>query len=209
MTTINDINHKIDELKKNFNTRDRAIVVGINGIDCSGKTTLATKIKKELDRKGYKNQLISIDDFHMPKSYRYKGGECSPDNYYNNSFNLSKIAEEIFIPISNGKVIKKKLKLLDLYTDKHTVVRPFDIDRETIVLFEGVFLFRNELINYLDLKIYIDISFKEAKKRFIERDLPLYGPSIHTKYQKKYFPAQRMYIKLINPKKIADIIIKG
>lgn len=144
----------------------------------------------------------------MPKSYRYDGGDSSPDNYYRRNFNLSNIIDEIFNPVFERNVINKKIKLLNLDTDKFTVIKSYNIDQETIVIFEGVFLFRKELINYLDLKIYIDISFDEAKKRFIKRDLPLYGPSIYSKYQTKYFPAQRKYIKLINPINIADIIIR-
>jgi len=208
MTHINTIINKIYELKKLREYQGRAIIVGINGIDCSGKTKLAHELKNQLDKKKYKNQIISIDDFHMPKSYRYDGGDCSPDNYYRRSFNLSKIIDEILNPVFERNAINKEIKLLNLDTDKFTVIKSYNIDQETIVIFEGVFLFRKELINYLDLKIYIDISFDEARKRFIKRDLPLYDPSIYSRYQTKYFPAQEKYIKLINPINIADIIIR-
>jgi uridine kinase len=206
---FNDICNRILELKEHRNLKERPFVVGIDGIDCSGKTTLAKKIKKALDAQNIDNQIIHLDDFHFPKIHRYKGGEKSWRNYFNRSHNIARIVDEILIPIVRRHNFKKKLKLLDLDSDTFSVTKTYQITKNTIVIFEGVFLFREELVKYIDLKIYIDISFERALKRVIKRDVPLYGDLILLKYHEKYYPAQRYYIESVNPKKIADIIIKG
>ena len=52
---------------------DRAFVVGINGIDCSGKTIFAESFERFLISRNYETQMITIDDFHNPQIYRYAG----------------------------------------------------------------------------------------------------------------------------------------
>ena len=74
-------------------------------------------------------------------------------------------------------------------------MKSYSFDQNTIIIFEGVFLFRKELSPYIDYKIFLDISFEESKNRAKTRDVPVYGEEILTMYEEKYLPSQRRYLE--------------
>jgi phosphoglycolate phosphatase len=78
---------------KNRKGRDRAFILGITGIDASGKTRFAEGLAKFINSKGYETQIIRLDDFHNPKEIRYAGGNQA-DNYYQKSFNIATITQK-------------------------------------------------------------------------------------------------------------------
>ena len=204
----NPIFEKILENIISNKSNNKAFVIGINGIDNSGKTTFAKSFEKYLNLKGYKTQLILLDDFHNPTEVRYSGQD-EIDNYYNKSFNFKMIIEKILKPIKEDKNFKIKLNLLDLQTNKFEVERVYSIDTSTIVIFEGVFLFRKELLSYFDYKIFLEIPFKESKRRAKNRDIKIYEKEIISKYDFKYLPAQEKYLTELKPLETADLIINN
>ena len=62
---------------------------------------------------------------------------------------------------------------------------------------------KGTLIGFLNYKVYIHISFEEAKKRIIRRD----SPEVVQKIDTKYHPTQRKYLHYYNPEENADMII--
>lgn len=182
--------------------KDKARVIGINGIDGAGKTRFAEVLETYLKSLGHETQLIHLDDFHNPEAVRYAGGD-SPENYFNRSFDINLIIEQLLSPINKKIPISLKLKTLDLKTDKCEIEREYAINRDTVVIFEGVFLFRKELAPYLDYKVFLEIPFGESKARAKARDTQEY----YEKYDIKYLPAQAKYLKEYPPAKTADIII--
>jgi phosphoglycolate phosphatase-like HAD superfamily hydrolase/uridine kinase len=182
--------------------KDRPFVIVINGIDGAGKTTFSEALATYLQNKNIPTQLIHLDDFHNPKAVRYAGTDQA-DNYYNKSFNLDLIIDKLLNPIYQDKSLSLKLKTLDLQTDDYTNERTYSVKPETIVIFEGVFLFRRDLSPYIDLKVFLNILFAESKKRAVVRDPQAYVE----KYDVKYLPAQQKYLTLYPPDQIADIFI--
>ncbi|WP_425448315.1 hypothetical protein [Dethiothermospora halolimnae] len=191
---------------KELNPIDRPCIIGVNGIDTSGKTEFAKKFKQYLEEKEHNVQIVHIDDFHNPKKVRYSG-ENQVGNYFNKSFDIKNLVENILVPIKEEGFLHTKLKLLDLGTDEYNIQKEFYIEKNTIVILEGVFIFREEIYPYLDYKIFIDIPLNECKRRAIERDVPLYGDEILEKYDTKYIPTQKYYFKKYPIKKYADVII--
>jgi HAD superfamily hydrolase (TIGR01549 family) len=187
------------EVKKQ---KDKAFVIGVNGIDGAGKTEFAASLVTFLKTKGFQTQLINLDDFHNPKAIRYAGKDQA-DNYYNKSFNIDLVIDKLLLPIKKKIPVSLKLKTLNLTTDKYENEREYIIDANTIVIFEGVFLFRKELTPYIDSKVFLDIPFEESKKRAKLRDL---HDSLN-KYDIKYLPAQERYLREYPATKVANIII--
>ena len=186
--------------------RDKPFVIGITGIDTSGKTRFAELFETFLLSAGLKTQLIKLDDFHNPKKIRYSGDDQA-DNYYHKSFDLKTITEKLLKPVKQKISYSVKLVLLDLLTDKYEVEKTYSFDKDTIIIFEGVFLFKAELSPYIDFKIFLDVPFEEVKKRAKERDVPIYGEGVLIKYDSKYLPAQRRYLNEFPPERTADLII--
>jgi uridine kinase len=55
--------------------------VAIDGVDGSGKTTLADELVEPIRRAGRDVIRASIDGFHDPRAVRYARGRDSPDGY--------------------------------------------------------------------------------------------------------------------------------
>lgn len=181
---------------------DKACVIGINGIDGAGKTSFAEALETYLKTRGLSTQIIHLDDFHHPRAIRHAGNDLM-DNYYNKSFNISLIVDILLAPVQKKKSVSFKLKTLDLYKDKYVNECKYTINKNTIVIFEGVFLFKKELAPYIDLKVFLDIPFEECKRRAGARD----PREIVEKYDAKYLPAQVKYLTEYPPAKVADIVI--
>lgn len=182
--------------------RNRAFVVGISGIDGSGKTEFARALEKSLIDRNYKTQAIHLDDFHNPKEIRYAGKDQA-DNYFNRSFNFNLVAEKLLKSLKRKRTFTTKMTLLDYRTDKYNIEREFSFNTDTIVIFEGVFLFRKELAPYIDYKIFLDITFAESRKRAKRRD----PRAVVKKYDGKYLPAQAGYLKEYPPETTVDMVI--
>ena len=133
----------------------RPILVGIDGIDGAGKTTLAKELT-ELIGKPVVN--ASIDGFHNTRETRYKKGHLSPEGYYEDSFNYDVLKETLLQPLHdmNGKDIECRTDNFDFKADEKTDKKPVLFSKNTILLFEGVFLFRPEINNFWDFRIFID-----------------------------------------------------
>lgn len=202
MEIFNKIYKDIKQLKQ----QDKSLVIGINGIDTSGKTEFARKFEYYLKEKSHKVQLIHIDDFLNPKKIRYYGND-EVDNYFNKSFDIKRLQENILIPIKTNNTLNKKLSLLNLESDKYDIEKKFNIDKETLVILEGVFLFREEIEPYLDYKVFIHIPFEQCKERAKRRDVPIHGEEVLRKYDTKYIPTQKYYLEKYPVEKYADIII--
>jgi uridine kinase len=186
--------------------QDKPFIIGINGIDASGKTSFAKSLTSFLQNNSFQTQLVHLDDFHNPKSIRYSG-KNEFDNYYNHSFDLKTLIVEILEPIAKLQPINKTLQILNLETDNYDLQRTYNINSQTVVILEGVFLFRPELSKYLDYRLFLKVSFKTALKRAYLRDFQYLGADLEKKYSQKYFPAQMRYLKEIKPLDLADLVI--
>jgi phosphoglycolate phosphatase len=183
-------------------------IIGINGIDTSGKTIFTYKYSKYLDCIGVKNTILHIDDFHNPSEMRYQG-ENEVEAYYNNAFNYYQIINEILKPLQINGFIDKNVLCLNLDTDKFENNIHFDINSKTILLIEGVLLFRKPMLEYLEGKIFLHIDFDEVIDRATLRDVPKYGIEFLQKYKDKYIPIQKLYLSEHTPEQISDIVINN
>jgi len=186
--------------------KDLPLLVGINGVDTSGKTTFTKELSRYISKMGFKTQTILMDDFHNPSQIRNKERDAIL-SYINNAFDLSKIENEILGPIAKEGILDKELTLLDLEEDKFTKCKRYFVDKDTIVLVEGVLLYREPLNKYFHLRLFMDISFDEVLERAKKRDGALFGDKVIERYRTKYIPIQKLYIEKYDPKGISDIII--
>ena len=120
--------------------KDSPVLVGIDGVDASGKTTLAEDLVNELKGSGRPVIRASIDGFHNPKSIRYTKGEASPEGYYFDSFNHKAMTEVLLDPLSSGK-LQYKTAVFDYRTDSEVVLPVQTATKDSILIMEGIFCF--------------------------------------------------------------------
>ncbi len=184
----------------------KPFVVGVNGIDTSGKTLFTDSLAWFLTSHGRDAQVINLDDFHNPRHIRNSGGD-QVESYYMNGFDIGTLVERLLVPIREKGEYSVSLTLLDLHTDRYEVEKTYSFTEDTIVLLEGVYLFRKEISPYIDYKIFLDMPFEESKRRAATRDVKRFGGDIMKKYDEKYFPVQKRYLREYPPRDIADMII--
>ncbi len=194
------------EIRSNNNGKN--YLLGINGVDNSGKTKFTSLLKRHMKSRGYKVEVINLDDFHNSSDIRSKG-KNEIEAYINNAFNLKLLEQELLIPLNRNNIVNKKLKLLDFSTDTYTKEKNYCIDKGTIVILEGVLLYRDPIDKYFDYRIFLDIPFFEVISRAKKRDVPLYGEEFIKKYYEKYIPLQKRYIKEYKPIEKSDLVINN
>jgi uridine kinase len=74
---------------------------------------------------------------------------------------------------------------------------------------EGVFLFRPELVDYWDLKVFLDVDFSASVRRALNRDGYYLGTDVDIRrmYEERYMPGQMLYFSTSKPKEKADIVV--
>ena len=190
---------------------DHPLRVAIDGVDAAGKTTLADELADALQRSGRSVIRASLDGFHHPEEIRYQLGETSPLGYYRDSFNHAALIELLLYPLGpDGSLLYKRL-IFDFRQDG-SIDAPFEQARtDQILLFDGVFLLRAELRPYWDFSIFVHADFEITVQRAMQRDLDLFGSAenVRKRYEKKYVPAQRMYLSEVEPERLADVVVNN
>jgi len=190
--------------------KDLPILVGIDGVDAAGKTTIADKLADRLKESNRQIIRASIDGFHNPKAIRYRKGRDSPNGYYQDSFNHQLIINKLLKPLSSGD-LKYREVVFDYRIDDEVNVPSKKADKDAILIMDCIFLFRPELLNYWDIKIFLNVSFDVTLQRAIKRakdqgDLDSEQDIIDI-YNRRYIPGQKLYFQAATPQEKADIFI--
>ena len=71
---------------------------------------------------------------------------------------------------------------------------------------DGIFLQRPELDDLWDVRIWLDVPFDVALARALVRDAERIDDP-RTRYERRYWPGQRLYLEEVDPKGHADIVV--
>jgi uridine kinase len=185
---------------------ERSMLVGISGIDGSGKGYVTRLIDEGLRAKGLKTAVINIDGWLNLLHIRFDPNNLA-DNFYRNAIRFDEMFELLIIPLRYSRSVDITADFAEEtaaeFREHRYTFRDIDI-----ILLEGIFLFKREFVHHYDLKIWIDCSFDVALERAIARSQEGLSPeaTIHA-YRTIYFPAQRIHFALDNPRAAADIHI--
>lgn len=190
--------------------KETPVLVCIDGIDGSGKTIFAKRLTNKI-QSIYKNVILcSVDNFHNPKKIRYRKGKDSDVGFYEDSYNYSRLITDLLEPFKKGKGVYID-SIFDVNNDAPTISRPKEINKDSILIVEGIFLQRPELFKFWDLRIYLDVDFETTLKRNINRqiDKKRIGrrEEIILRYKRRYMPGQKLYFNEAEPKENANIVI--
>jgi len=188
---------------RDIKSLDTPIIIGVNGVDTSGKTEFSIGLQRFLEHRGFHTQMIHLDDFHNQRYVRMK--DNSPEGYISNAFDM-KTLEKLLDEIKAGP-IDRKINLLDLDSDTYTNMQHYKTTGKSVVILEGTMLYRPPLDSLFTYKIFLDISFDEVLRRAIIRDVPKYGKDFLQKYIDRYIPAQKIYLDRFHAKENSHLII--
>lgn len=181
------------------------LCVAINGVDGSGKTRLADELAPLLRQKSANVIRASIDGFHNPRNIRYVQGKTSPEGFYHDSFDSQAFQNLLLKPLRKGGDLLYKTATFDHVTDQKVDMKFQRAALPTILLVDGIFLFKDEFKNYFDLKIFLDVPFKISYARMAKRDGS--SPDPQAAENRRYLEGQKLYMAECNPQQQADILV--
>lgn len=182
---------------------DRPLLVAIDGVDGSGKTTFADELGALLIEQGRVVVRAGIDSFHLPRAIRHGRGR-SPESVWSRHFDYRALRRELLDPWLTGDR-EFRSSWHDVVTDEYQDVAPRPVPTSGILLVDGVFAQRAELRNAWDLTVFLDAPFEVTVPRMAARDGTV--SDVDDPDQQRYIGAQRLYFEHCSPRDLADIVI--
>ncbi|WP_066518469.1 uridine kinase [Curtobacterium ammoniigenes] len=178
-------------------------LVAVDGTDGSGKTRFASELAAAITKRPV--LVLHVDDFLNPSAVRHARGRCSPEGFWLDSYNYAALRSWALDPLSAVGDGRYRAASFDAATD--TVIRPAAklADEGTLVLVEGLFLHRDELVGYWDTSLFLDVPFSETARRMATRDGS--HPDPNDASMRRYVEGQRIYFRSASPWERAGMVI--
>ena len=203
--------HLLDYLARRIIQIDQPhpLRVAIDGPDAAGKTTLALELLAPLQAYGRPIMRASIDGFHNPARLRHQRGCSSPEGYFFDSFNYSALIESLLAPLGPGGSRQYHTAVFDHRSDSEIQTATEVAEENAVLLFDGVFLLREELLAYWDFTVFVEADFQTTLRRAEQRDAALFGSveEVRERYERRYIPGQRLYFARCRPRERAKVAI--
>lgn len=185
--------------------------VGIDGGGAAGKTTFADELIEPLEKLGRTVIRSTIDGFHNPPEIRRRQGQFSPKGYYEDSYDYPQLKKYLLEPLGPNGSLEYKDSVYNFRVNQPTYLETKTAEQNSILLFEGIFLFNEFLFPYWDYKLFIDASFDTTMQRAIVRDNELFGGIDKTikLYEHRYIPGQQIYLEKCRPHFYSDLVLNN
>jgi uridine kinase len=207
MSRIEDVVRKILERRANI-PESRSLLVGVSGIDGCGKGYLATQLRAHLALLGVIPAILNVDGWlNLPQKRFVQSAPAV--NFYENAIRFEQFFTQLVLPLRERRSIHVVADVVEETASEYRK-HAYDYDDVSVVLVEGIFLFKPQYRKYFDLAIWIDCSFPTALARAIDRGQEGLSPAnTIAAYDTIYFPAQRIHLAQDKPRENADLIFEN
>lgn len=188
---------------------EQSLLVGISGIDASGKGLVANKLAERLS--AFSVAVINADGWlNLPHVRFSRHADADHDrHFYENALRLDEMFERLILPLKQNRSINLTADYAE-ETATEFRAHSYVFDDIDIILLEGIFIFKPSYVDYFDLKVWVECSFETAMKRAITRSQEgLTEAETITAYESIYFPAQRLHFRLDSPQTASDLILQN
>ena len=194
--------------RRDLVSASRSLLVGLSGIDGSGKGYLARKIVAALRSRGFTVASLAADDWAAAPERRFDPNRPA-EHFYKHGFRFEEMFRDLILPMKSQR--SRRLEALRS-NDSQSALHPhvFEFHDVDIILVEGIFLLKREYRDHFDLKIWVDCSFETAMERAMQRAQEGLPPDeTRHAYETIFFPAQHLHFRRENPRVAADFIINN
>ena len=204
---LEEINNNIDKLEKikSFKEENEILFIGIAGGTASGKTSVANELIKNLHQE--KVTLINLDSYYIDLSHLELEERKKFNFDHPNSIDWNLVYQNLY----NLFQLKKAYKPVYSFTLYNRTNEFEELEPAKIIILEGLFsLYKKELRNLMDLKIFVSAPDDIRLIRRIKRDISQRGRDIDSIIEQYLNFVRPMYIEYVKPtKNYADIIIQN
>jgi uridine kinase len=170
-------------------------VVAISGPDCAGKSTIAVDVVRRLESKSVEAAAISIDDYLVPRAQRDglpdEGTDC-----YERAFDYARLRKTV-----------AGVKHVSTGSRSRNAPSPPSPPDAPLIVVEGVFLLRRDLIDLWDLTVWLDADEETIVSRAAVRDAAYFGGPSEARrvYLTRLLPAQAFHRQTDSPEARASL----
>ncbi len=182
--------------------------VAIDGPPAAGKTSLADELAVVLRAQGRDVIRATIDDFLFPRVQRYRRGEYSAEGCYFDTHDYDALNRVLLDPLGPGGDRRCQRAVYDHTTDTALSPAVTTAPADAVLVFDGVFLMRPELIDRWDLRIFVSTALEKTLDRAVIRERRvLSAAEVERRWRERYIPSQQFYFATVCPTDHADIIV--
>ena len=140
-----------------------ALLVGLSGIDGSGKGYLAAQLITALSARRLKTAAINVDGWLNLPPVRFDPGRPG-ENFYENALRLDDLFARLVVPLRRHRSIRVTM---DWVEETATASRPYtyQFNELDIVILEGAYIFKRAYRGHFDLAVWVDCSWETALER--------------------------------------------
>jgi uridine kinase len=188
---------------------EHPVRVAVDGPPAGGKTTLADELADVLSAQGRQVIRATIDEFMFLRAERYVRGLYSAESCYFDSHDYESLIRVLLEPLGPGGDRVFQTAVYDHDADIRLPRSTATAATDALLLFDGVFLLRPELLDRWELRILVMADFDVTLNRARTRDFTAYGSAaaVERRFRERYLPAQRLYFEHAHPVDHADIIM--
>jgi len=183
-------------------------LVAVDGVDGAGKTVFADQLAAELEAglagTGRTVVRASADDFHHPRAVRYRRGRQSPDGFWLDSYDYPRMRAELLDPLRAGRG-RFRTAAHDLNSDLPVDEPARPVLAGTVLVLDGIFLHRDELLGYWTYSVFLDVPFAVSATRMAARDGTPADPDDPA--LARYVGGQLRYLAACRPRQRATAVI--
>lgn len=182
--------------------------VAVDGPPAAGKTTLADELAVVLRAEGRHVVRATIDDFLFPRARRYRRGEFSAESCYLDAHDHDTLNRVLLDPLGPGGDRRFRTAAYDRAADAAMSPPATTAPADTVLIFDGVFLLRRDLIDRWDLRILVSTALDTTVDRAVRRERGVSSQvEVERRWRERYIPAQRLYVADVRPAERAHIVV--
>lgn len=179
------------------------LVIGIAGGSGSGKTTVVKAITKQLSGRVVVIPQDSYykDSSHVPPEERQKINFDHPE-----AIDFALLCQHL-AELKAGRTIEQPV--YSYLTCSRSKTETVTVEPADVIIIEGILIFTcKELLDQMDIKIFVDADDDDRLTRIILRDIAERGRNVETAISHYCDIVKPMHLQFIEPsKRYADIII--
>jgi uridine kinase len=185
--------------------RDRRALVAVDGVGGSGKSTVANRLVELVEAHPQQRPTVVLhaDDFFRPAAARHARGRFSPEGFWLDAYDYDALVSWALVPLRRGQ--PHRTHVFDRASAAAVRPDPVAAPADALVLVEGTFLHREELVDHWDASVWLEVPFDVAAGRMHARDGvdpdPDHGP------MRRYLGAQRLYLAAATPRERAALVL--
>jgi uridine kinase len=194
--------------KRKALTERRCLLVGVSGIDASGKGFVTRQLEAHLKQHSIATANVNIDGWLNLPTKRFSPIEPG-QHFYENSIRFDELFDQLILPLRDNGCIELIADFTDETAENYRQ-HTYSFQNIAVVLVEGIFLLKRKYRKLFDLAIWTDCSFSTALRRALERAQEGLSRTETTRaYETIYFPAQKIHLQLDRPRESADLRINN